>query len=370
MRKDNLTGEPNTRCSELGGREGHDQPATGDIADVSSDWSDILQAIEIAWPADRYRDCGVWVGCSGGADSVALALALAELHRGGSGFIGLVHVNHALRGAESDADEECVKELSERLAVRFHSVRLAGNSADEASLRSQREAAFSGLAHASGARYVAVAHTADDNAETVLHQLFRGTGPAGLAGMQVFRPLGQDVVLARPLLQVRRHQLRQGLQQRGVSWREDASNDDTRYARNWIRHELLPLVESRYSGATARIAATANAQRDWLESIERQAADWLASKRLSGDGSLILQGEVFQQGDAADMCIVIDALRQLWRANAWPRGSMSALHWHRLAATIAGTQTERYTLPGEIDVVANGKRVVIKCLADGFAPTG
>ncbi len=323
------------------------------------DTQNLLSSVCEAWPPSRWLPCGVLVGCSGGADSVALALAMATLrqqavaHSGDeprpTGSITLVHVNHGLRGEESDADERSVCELAARLEFPVHTIRLDGHASDEATLRNRRYTVFNELAHASGARYVAVGHTADDNAETILHHLFRGSGPAGLAGIAPQRFLGSDAVLIRPLLAIRRHIVRNWLTEHNVVWREDSSNHDTRYTRNWIRHELMPLVESRYRGAAGRIASAGEHQREWRKTMERLAIQWLAEHELAGDlGCLVIR-----QGPSAPQSVVIEAVQQCWRRLMWPRIAMTSDHWQQVAHTILSAEARRYTLPGNIQAHAD-----------------
>ncbi len=318
-----------------------------------SDIAPLAECVQSAWPAERWRDCGVVVGCSGGADSVALAITLSALRNHPAsqgaplGFLKVVHVNHGLRGDASDGDEQFVSELAGRLGLEFHVVRLSEIADDEASLRSAREAVFSDYAHSIGARYVAVGHTADDNAETMLHHLFRGTGPAGLSGIAPFRPLGSDAVLVRPMLAARRVEIRSTLHRLGIAWREDASNTDTRYTRNWIRHELLPLVESRYPDAVPRVANAASLQREWRLMIEQQASQWLEKYQVPTSADEVH----IRRGATAESTLIIEALQQVWRQANWPRIDMTSVHWKRIAQSIVSSEQERYTLPGSVDVV-------------------
>jgi tRNA(Ile)-lysidine synthase len=152
-------------------------------------WHHLCEAIQAAWPVWRYRDVGLVVGCSGGADSVALLRCLVELARGPSsetapaGFIIAAHFNHQLRGEDSDADADFVQKLAVDLGVSFEIQCGDGSRRDEAATRDQRRAFFGDLMRQSGARYLGLGHSLDDNVETVLHRLMRGTGPVGLAGI-------------------------------------------------------------------------------------------------------------------------------------------------------------------------------------------
>ena len=195
-------------------------------------------------PGDR-----VAVGVSGGADSVALLRLLAGL-RGELGITLLVaHFDHALRGGASDADAEFVAALARQGGLELICERadVAAAAAErrlnlEDAARRLRYAFFQRIADQGRATRVAVAHTADDQAETVLARLLRGTGPAGLAAIQPV--LG---VVVRPLLMVRREELRDHLRSLGQSWREDLTNFDVRRQRAQIRTQLLPVLEKDFS---------------------------------------------------------------------------------------------------------------------------
>ncbi|MGB7326989.1 MAG: tRNA lysidine(34) synthetase TilS [Rubripirellula sp.] len=324
----------------------------------------LVDRLSAAWPPDRWAGVGVVVGCSGGADSVGLLRALAEIEGRAphSGFLVAAHFNHALRGEASDGDERFVENLAQSMGVKFASGRAtqAGYGeakSDEASLRSARIEFLVATAKSLGCRYIAFAHSADDNVETVLHHLMRGTGPSGLAGIAPHRPVDQDLVIVRPLIGVRRQSIRDYLAQIGQPWREDASNAESVYQRNWIRNELIPLIESRYPDAAEAIGRAAMGQRDWRDLVDSAGADWSQSQTLAAAG-----GEIQVRRDSkTPAAIVIAGLQAIWDQMGWPRGEMTRDHWLRLAATIAGQDPgsgeQRYTLPGKIDVQALGKSI-------------
>ena len=327
------------------------------VPNESPNWQEILEHLSLAWTPALWSDLGVVVGCSGGADSVALLRALVALRqqqRCPRGFLVVTHFNHGLRGVESDLDERFVRELAEQFQLRFHCRRGSGQVRDEATLRDQRMQFLLATAKRFGARYVAVAHTADDNVETVLHRLMRGTGPQGISGIAPARSLGEDFVLIRPLLATRRGQLRLGLREIQQSWQEDSSNFNTDYRRNWIRLELIPRIESEYPEAVAAVARAIEGQRQWRDTIDRFAAYWLAEHLVTFD-------EVILSRDTdADPSIVIAALQSLWSQKNWPKQGMARLQWTRLATTLRGSDRERYWLPAAIEVVAETDRVSIQ----------
>ena len=158
-----------------------------------------------SWPPENWKDLTVLVAVSGGGDSVGLLRGLAALKPPGEGRLIAAHVNHKLRGVDSDADQEFVRGLCRQLElaceVATATVDTAGSRGQgiEATARRARYAALEEMAGRVGARFVVTAHTADDQAETILHRILRGTGLRGLSGMSRSRPLGPATLL-RPLL--------------------------------------------------------------------------------------------------------------------------------------------------------------------------
>jgi tRNA(Ile)-lysidine synthase len=202
----------------------------------------------------------VGVAVSGGADSVALLRLLAESREELAISLAVLHVNHGLRGAEAVADAEFVAELAARLSLPFH-LRRAGvrglaeeeHLSLEAAGRAARYRFFSEQMHG-GLECVATAHTLDDQAETVLLRLLRGTGTQGLAAIHRQRPADGGRIV-RPLLDFSRVEIEGYLRSLGQSWREDKSNREEIFLRNRVRHELLPMLVSSYNPALRRTLA-------------------------------------------------------------------------------------------------------------------
>src|SRR3984893_13547908 len=200
----------------------------------------------------------VGVAVSGGADSVALLLLLVELRKQLGVVLSVAHFNHKLRGKDSEADEKFAAKLAAKYGLAFHrghadvaakAKRSKANLEDTA--RRARYEFFSTLVHGGHLDKVAVAHTADDQAETVLAHILRGTGLAGLGGIH---PEVGHVV--RPLLGVRRAELRAYLRSKKQTWREDATNRDTTKMRARIRKKLIPLLEKQFQPAVVQHLAT------------------------------------------------------------------------------------------------------------------
>jgi tRNA(Ile)-lysidine synthase len=226
----------------------------------------------------------VIVGVSGGPDSVALLSLLfwikthSELRTPNSELY-IAHLNHKLRGKESDEDEAFVRSLAERFGIGIEvkcvdikTLSSTGRQSVEEVARSERYSFFESVARKVGASAVAVGHTADDNAETILHRIIRGTGLFGLQGMRPKRALVgarcNVPLLIRPLIFSWREDIIKYLEQEGLPYRIDSSNLQADYFRNKIRLELLPLLGQNYNKnikeALCRLSEIAQQNYDFL----------------------------------------------------------------------------------------------------------
>jgi tRNA(Ile)-lysidine synthase len=222
---------------------------------------------ELLTPGSR-----VVVAVSGGSDSVAL-LRLLRLLRDAHGLeLVCAHFNHRLRGAESDADEAFVQELATSLHVPFErgAEDVAAYAADhhlsmEEAARELRLRFLRMVALQTGASCIATAHTRDDQVETVLFRLLKGTGMRGIAGIAP-----RAGMFVHPLLHVSKQELQGWLTTQGCVWREDVSNADEHYERNFIRASVIPLIESRFPAAKTSISRTSDIARAACELFELQ----------------------------------------------------------------------------------------------------
>ncbi len=234
----------------------------------------------------------VLVGVSGGADSVALLHCLVTLAPTLDLCLRATHVNHGLR-PDSEADQAFVEELARKwgvpLSVERVTVPTTGGQSPEARARAARYAAFTRAAERVGASRVALGHTADDQAETVLMRLLEGAGPRGLAGIPSVR--GPYI---RPLIGIRRYQIEAELRRLGVGWREDPTNHDPKFLRNRIRHDLVPFLSASYHPriveALCRAGALARVLVSDLEALAARELDCLAIGR--GQEILLPLGEL------------------------------------------------------------------------------
>ena len=296
------------------------------------------------------------VAVSGGADSTALLVALAELRERLGLQLTVAHLDHGWR-PESGADAEWVARLCADRQIEFVSRRLAvpmSTTGSESAARTARRRFLAETADSVGAPWIATAHTADDQVETVLHRLLRGTGPRGLAGMSVVSPLNRKVRIVRPLLDMWRSELQNWLTQRDQSWRIDITNSDTRYTRNRIRHELLPLLRESFNpqvdAAVLRLSRQCAEIAEWLRSAAEQG---FAAARLDLTADTVrLQASVI-----ADLPrpVVRELFVVVWTRLDWPLQSMGFDEWELLAASaVSGVDRLRFQLPGGIDVARTG----------------
>lgn len=363
--------DPRQQGSEKPGFADSLQLATSETAREIPAWNSLLESLENSLPASEFGELGVLVGCSGGADSVALLVAVQALmlqhrqrHPQARGFVIAAHFDHGLRGEESAGDQAFVSRLAAELEIEFVAGKGPGSDQDEASLRNQRREFFLAQLQRSGARYLFLAHSMDDNVETVLDRLMRGTGPTGLRGIPSFRPFhdqadGSDFVVARPLLQVPRQTIRDALLKLQIPWREDPSNASTEYRRNWIRHQLLPLLQDQNPQVRSAVARMIDSQNDWGQVIAELAEAWLEQHVLS-TSPLVLRSVDAQlandppssglQRTLDSQPVIVEALRRLWHQQGFPLQAMDQGRWRTLSALMIGQGPMALTLPGAIQV--------------------
>ena len=270
------------------------------------------------------RDQPVVVGVSGGVDSVTLLHVLVE-----SGYRAVAaHVNYGLRGEDSDADEALVRDLCAEWGVPLHVERTTlGAGSVQAEARAVRYRFFGTVAAEVGAAAVATAHHRDDQAETLLLNLFRGSGPAGLAGIPVRRPLapGSEVEVVRPLLGTTRAEIVAYARDHDLPWREDASNRGGSYRRTALRETILPAIEAVFgSDVRSHLADTADLLRAYLDSGAALApnaaldevAGIVAGRPALSCAALRALPEVVRRG------LILEALRR-WAPEA-PRSAATA----------------------------------------------
>lgn len=290
------------------------------------------------------------VAVSGGADSIALLHACVSA----SAAIAVAHVNHQLRGAESDGDEEFVRELAGKLDVPFRSTRIEVSGGNlEATARHLRYRWLNELAAELGAAWIATAHTANDQAETVLHRLMRGTGLQGLRGvLGASPPVATGGRLHRPLLKVSRNEVLEYLHSLNQPYRTDSSNADPRFTRNRIRADVLPLLETFNPEIVSALGSLAEQAEEAHAFLEQHGRELLIRAEKPRAGStLILDRTTLETAPAL---LVRSLLRLIWERESWPMGEMNHAHW-----TAAATLADR-DFPGGVTMRTAGRVVQLR----------
>ena len=314
-----------------------------------------------AWPPSDWADVTVVAAVSGGCDSVALLRALSAISTGGQRRLCVAHLNHQLR-PEADEDERLVVDLCRRLGVTCEVGRAAveqwaAASGDglEAAARHARYDFLQQTAGRRGARFVVTAHTADDQAETILHRIIRGTGIRGLSGMARVRLLGH-ATLIRPLLDVRRTELQAYLDAIDQPYRHDPSNSDVRFTRNRIRHETMPQLCENYNAgvmeALLRLGILAGEAQDVVDGLVEE----LFARCVTIEGPHAAR---IALADLADRprYMVRELLMALWRRQGWPLQAMGRRKWDELStlALSAAPPLQRVFPGGIMAAVDDGK---------------
>ncbi len=320
-----------------------------------------LDRLKISWPPEAWQELTVVIAVSGGADSVSLLCGLAELRGANApGKLVAAHFNHRLRAAADD-DAQFVQSLAKKLGlpveigVAAEPLAHSGGDGIEAAARSARYDFLLKTAEKFGARYLATAHTADDQAETILHRVIRGTGLAGLAGIPRARRLSIAVTLIRPLLGFSRADVVEYLASRQQTFCLDESNEDPSYTRNRIRHALLPQLAAQYNpNVREALLRLGQLAEDAQLIIEDRARELLQQAILSGSQNHIaLNGAILY--DEAPF-LICEVLILLWKEQSWPLQQMGMAEWTALAnlLTKPGSETRSLNLPGKIHVQLSG----------------
>lgn len=318
-----------------------------------------------AWPTERWVNTNTVVAVSGGADSVALLHALAKLKNVAGNStqqpsLVVAHVDHGVRGPASAADADFVRAEAESLSLPFY---LGQGSAQtdaqphsqtapsESSLRELRYKCLREAAQLHGARYLVTGHTLDDQIETVLFRIFRGTGLRGLNGIPTFRKLGDQLTLVRPMLSVSRAETHAYLQKIGRPHRLDASNEDSHYTRNFLRNELLPLARKKFPDIDRAILRLTEAAQDHQQAMPQLIT--AASESISTIEKESVVAELHVDCESISIfpdSVIVDALIEHWDRVGWSRGDINRAAWNQAAQLIRSddSQTRVINLPGNV----------------------
>lgn len=308
---------------------------------------------------------GIVIGLSGGADSVCLTYFLDSIREQYALKLYAVHVHHGIRGAEADQDEAFAEKCAERLGIPYESVKydipaLAkqhGMSEEEAG-RFYRYQYFREVVERRGCKWIAVAHHRDDQAETVLFHLLRGSGLRGMGGI---RPVQNGII--RPLLAVSRQEIEQELRAEGIDWREDATNQECQYARNKLRNEVIPYLRREIQPeAVSHIAETALQLQEAWGYMSRQVK--LAAEQMAfrGQGKIRLKRSAFLELDPAlQPYVLLNLIEEL----AGNRKDIGKVHIRALMDLIQGDTGRRISLPYRLQAGRDYEEIWLAKMADG-----
>jgi tRNA(Ile)-lysidine synthase len=327
----------------------------------------VMKSIKRFLEQHRVREGKVLVAVSGGPDSIALLQAMHEL--AGEFQITLVagHLNHRLRGEESNADAAFVEQFCADRSIACIIERISDGDLQpkqshiESQARGIRYHWLERVASQEKCRWIMTGHTMNDQAETVLHHLLRGTGWRGMRGIAPSRRLSlldnddvepiklrASLTLVRPLLSSTRAVVLNFLEQRQIRARVDSSNDDPRFTRNRLRHQVMPVLDLLVNRQAVRHLAQLSERARRMYPLIRRSGQWLLKKATlpNADGVLVLDQRALAK--AKDDTLQ-EALQQLWQRNGWPIGRMNVPRWHEVME-VCRLQRPQVQLPGGVVV--------------------
>ena len=308
----------------------------------------------------RWLSDGILLAVSGGADSVAM-LRLFEENRRSEETLAVAHVNHGLRGEESDQDALFVRELAAWFSLPYFERKISQHDwqsdktgSRESAARNLRYDFLLETAERHGLRHIATAHTQNDQVETVLHRILRGTGIAGLSGIPSVRPINEAVSLIRPLIHCSRQEILDYLNRLEQPYRVDLSNTTPEFTRNRIRLELLPLLRDQYNpnidDALLRLAALASEVQPILDekmaTLREKSVCSITENEIVLDRVCLLRESPFQIGEL---------LAALWKEHGWSLRPMGFDQWRRMEQWIRNPPTPSLFLPGKIEMIVDHK---------------
>ncbi len=314
----------------------------------------------------------VIVGISGGGDSVCLLFLLSRYQKKNFFHLQGVHVNHGIRGQEALRDQEYAKELCERLGVPFtvytYSVPdIAGRekrSLEETGRMVRRRAFAQKAAELGGKTVVALAHHENDNAETVLHNLIRGTKVAGLGGIRPVQRSEEGISYIRPLLKVTREEIEAYLKQQQIPWMTDSSNEEIVYTRNRIRHKILPEMEKINPRAVRHITQAADTFLAIEEYLRGQADRLYREYVEKKENGYWIQKELFLEKELMQSYVIRMVLEQV----EGKKQDLTAAHVESILSLGRGRTGTSVSLPGGVLASQVYGNLLIRVPAAGKLP--
>lgn len=303
----------------------------------------------------RWLESGILLAVSGGADSTALlhkTARFAEEHALPKPAVG--HVNHRLRGQESDDDARFVRKTAEEYGIRYFEHLVSpeqwaedSSGSREAAARTIRYEFLVRSAENLGFRYVATAHTADDHVETVLHRILRGTGLTGLAGIAPFRQISPAITLVRPLLEFRRSDILEYLRSLDKPFRVDSTNLEDGFTRNRIRNRLLPeirrSINPEVDAALDRLAFLAGESESVLSDLVENLFGRIVLARFPEE--IVFDSTELRKFQAAT---IREIFLRVWRENGWPLREMGLEQWTGLVGFFLSGRGKRSLYGGVV----------------------
>ena len=294
----------------------------------------------------------VIVGISGGGDSVCLLFLLSKYQKRRPFHLLGIHVNHGIRGQEALRDQEYAKKLCERLGVPFTVYTYSVPAIAQQEKRSLEEAgrmvrrrAFEEKAASLGKKAViALAHHENDNAETVLHNLIRGTKAAGMGGIRPIQEIGEGVAYIRPLLKVTREEIETYLRQQQISWMTDSTNQELEYTRNRIRHRIIPEMEKINPKAVSHIAQAADTFQAIEEYLNGQADMLYREYVEQRENGYWIRKELFLEKELMQSYVI----RMVLERAADKKQDLTAFHVESILSLGKGRTGASVSLPGGV----------------------
>ena len=294
----------------------------------------------------------VIVGISGGGDSVCLLFLLSKYQKRRPFHLLGIHVNHGIRGQEALRDQEYAKKLCERLGVPFTVYTYSVPAIAQQEKRSLEEAgrmvrrrAFEEKAASLGKKAViALAHHENDNAETVLHNLIRGTKAAGMGGIRPIQEIGEGVAYIRPLLKVTREEIETYLRQQKIPWMIDSTNQELEYTRNRIRHRIIPEMEKINPKAVSHIAQAADTFQAIEEYLTGQADMLYREYVEQRENGYWIRKELFLEKELMQSYVI----RMVLERAADKKQDLTAFHVESILSLGKGRTGASVSLPGGV----------------------
>ncbi len=325
----------------------------------------IAARIFVNWPADQWTNSDLIVAVSGGPDSVALFCILWHLIRiaDGKGTITIVHCNHHTR-AQSDSDAVFVRDLAQHYQVEYRQCDRTTDSRDgdlvgysEESLRDFRYQALLSVGCELGIRYIATGHSADDQIETVLFRLLRGTGLGGLQGIPHLR-IAKGVSIVRPLLTTRRAEIIELLNEWEQPFCLDDSNNDNSYTRNFLRNEIIPKLADRFGkqfdNSILKLSRQASDQVELLDQLTDQL---VRNFEIDSERTVSIDRAKVRE---LHPLLIRHALNRIWGIAQFPQQGMNREKWMLLSSLITSTEPRSLQLPGNVSAIVTGNRLILE----------